>query len=138
MKIMVCCNGSDSTKNALEFAVKSAKAFQADIIAVTVLKGVPQEKANDPDYSKAVLSRAKNALKNADAYFKENNQICETKMLPPNNLSIGQNLVTFADEEKIDLIVIGMGKTSKVGKLLFGSNSQQVLLSAHCPVTLVK
>jgi len=135
---MVCCSRLESTKNALEYTVKLASAFQSDVIAVTVLKGVPQEKANDPEYSKAVLEQAKNTLKNAEAFFKENNQRCETKMLPPNNLSIGENLVKFAEDEQIDQIVIGMGKKSKVSKLIFGSNAQHVLLSARCPVTLVK
>jgi nucleotide-binding universal stress UspA family protein len=49
-----------------------------------------------------------------------------------------EDLVAVADEEKADLIVIGLRRRSPVGKLILGSNAQQVLLQASCPVLAVK
>ncbi len=43
-----------------------------------------------------------------------------------------------ADEHQARLIVIGMRRRSATGKLLFGSNSQRILMEAHCPVLAVK
>jgi nucleotide-binding universal stress UspA family protein len=39
---------------------------------------------------------------------------------------------------KIDLIFLGIVKKSKVGKLLFGSTAQYVILHAPCPVVTVQ
>jgi nucleotide-binding universal stress UspA family protein len=47
-------------------------------------------------------------------------------------------MVEIADEEGADLIVIGLRRRSPVGKLVLGSNAQDILLSANCPVLAVK
>jgi nucleotide-binding universal stress UspA family protein len=48
------------------------------------------------------------------------------------------DLVDVADAEQAVLIVIGLRRRSPVGKLLLGSNAQQILLKADCPVLAVK
>lgn len=50
----------------------------------------------------------------------------------------GEDLVAFAHEHGADLIVIGLRRRSPVGKLVLGSNAQDVLLGADCPVLTVK
>lgn len=46
----------------------------------------------------------------------------------------GAELTRLAADEAVDLIIIGVGKRSRVGKALLGSDAQRVLLSASCPV----
>jgi nucleotide-binding universal stress UspA family protein len=53
-------------------------------------------------------------------------------------LEAGEDLVQLADEHKADEIVIGVRRRSKVGKLIFGSTAQYVVLNASCPVVSVK
>lgn len=48
------------------------------------------------------------------------------------------DLIAVADEVDADLIVIGLRRRTPVGKLILGSNAQQVLLDASCPVLAVK
>lgn len=48
------------------------------------------------------------------------------------------DLVAVAEEVDADLIVIGLRKRTPVGKLIMGSNAQQILLDAGCPVLAVK
>jgi nucleotide-binding universal stress UspA family protein len=49
-----------------------------------------------------------------------------------------EDLVDVAGAEQAALIVIGLRRRSPVGKLLLGSNAQQILLTADCPVLAVK
>ena len=44
----------------------------------------------------------------------------------------------LAEEVDADMIVIGLRRRTPVGKLILGSNAQQVLLDASCPVLAVK
>jgi nucleotide-binding universal stress UspA family protein len=53
-------------------------------------------------------------------------------------LTPGEDIVDFAVDKKVDEIIIGIEKRSKVGKLLFGSNAQYIILEAPCPVVSVK
>jgi nucleotide-binding universal stress UspA family protein len=48
------------------------------------------------------------------------------------------DLIAVAEEVDADLIVIGLRRRTPVGKLILGSNAQQVLLDASCPVLAVK
>ena len=49
-----------------------------------------------------------------------------------------EDLLSIAEANSADLIVIGLRRRSPVGKLILGSNAQQVLLDAPCPVLAVK
>lgn len=49
-----------------------------------------------------------------------------------------EEIVGLASELDARCIVIGLRQRSPVGKLLLGSNSQRILLDAHCPVIAVK
>jgi len=53
-------------------------------------------------------------------------------------LEAGEDLVQLAEEKQIDEIIIGVRRRSKVGKLIFGSTAQYVILNAPCPVVSVK
>ena len=49
-----------------------------------------------------------------------------------------EDLISIAEANKADLIVIGLRRRSPVGKLILGSNAQRILLDAHCAVLAVK
>lgn len=49
-----------------------------------------------------------------------------------------EDVLAVAEEVEAEFIVIGLRRRTPVGKLLLGSNSQQILLGADCPVIAVK
>ena len=49
-----------------------------------------------------------------------------------------EDLLQAADDEKADIIVIGIRRRTPVGKLILGSNAQDILLHASCAVLAVK
>jgi nucleotide-binding universal stress UspA family protein len=52
--------------------------------------------------------------------------------------SPARDLIEAAAEHDADLLVIGVRRRSPVGKLVLGSNAQEILLNAECPVLAVK
>lgn len=49
-----------------------------------------------------------------------------------------EDLISIAEANDAELIVIGLRRRSPVGKLILGSNAQRILLDAPCPVLAVK
>jgi nucleotide-binding universal stress UspA family protein len=49
-----------------------------------------------------------------------------------------EDLLQAAKDEDADMIVIGIRRRSPVGKLILGSNAQDILLHADCAVLAVK
>ncbi len=130
MRILVGYDGSNSGKEALDLAKNHAIAFKGEIDVITsMFKGTEKERED--------MEQAKRGLEYAKALFKENNIPCKTHLLI-RGLTSGEDLVEFAKENRIDEIIVGVKRRSKVGKLLMGSTAQYVILNAHCPVVTVK
>ncbi len=130
MKILVGYDGSNSAKDALHLAIKHAKAFEAEVLVIASLIGGSVTHAVEVEHANEDLAYAK-------ALFDEETIPCETKLLV-RGMTPGEDLVKFAEEQKVDEIIIGTKRRSKVGKLLFGSNAQYVIIKAPCPVVTVK
>jgi len=130
MKIVVGYDGSGVAGDALALAVKYAKAFNGVVDVVTSLVKGTENEIQD-------IAGAEKGLEHAKSYFEKEKIQCMTHLLirgmPP-----GEDLVLFAAENKADLIIIGVKRRSKVGKLVFGSTAQYVILQAPCPVVSVK
>ena len=130
MKIMVGYDRSNVAKEALEIAKKHAKAFDAKVHVLTSL-------ARSPEMEREDIQKAEHELENVRIQVEESGISCTTHAIVSSQ-SPGEDLVQFAQENDIGEIVIGVKRRSKVGKLLFGSNAQYVILQAPCPVVAVK
>lgn len=130
MRVLVGYDGTDAAKNALELARRYAKELGARIVVCTSLVGDSQEQIEG-------IEKAEHDLAYAQAFLNEEGISCETKLLSK-GASVGENIVYFAEEIGADEIIIGVVQKSKVGKFIFGSTAQYVILKAHCPVLTVK
>ena len=130
MKILVGYRGTDVGKDLLELAARHARAFDGKVSVVTSMKG-------GADTDTVEIKAAEDNLAKAKSFFKEKNIPCDTRLLV-RGMDPGDDIVMFAKENKVDEIIIGVRSRSKVGKLLFGSAAQMVILEANCPVVTVK
>jgi nucleotide-binding universal stress UspA family protein len=130
MKIMVAYDGSNASKRGLKLAITHAKAFNAKVYVLTSMVKGEEKHLKD-------IEKAEHDLEYANSLFEKENIPSETHLLI-RGLSPGEDIVQFAKENKIDEIIVGIEKKSKVGKFVFGSNAQYVILEAPCPVIAVK
>ncbi len=130
MKFLVGYDGSNEAEDALKEAQKHANVFDADVYIVTSLE-------QSSTLEKAEIEKAEGELEYLRTPFNIDDIPCETfvavSYLPP-----GEDLIQFAKENSVDEIFIGVKKRSKVGKFVFGSTAQYVILNAPCPVVVVK
>jgi nucleotide-binding universal stress UspA family protein len=126
MKILVGYSGPGVGRDLLDQAVKQAKAFGGEVHVVTSLFGGATTALEKIKGAEDNLEKAKHYL---DAQGVRN-----TFHLLVRGLSPGEDIVLFARENGIDEIIIAVKSRSKVGKLLFGSTAQYVILKAECPV----
>ena len=130
MKMLVAYDGSNSALNALKTAVSYAKVFQATIYVVASLYGEKED-------SKQKIEEVEEQLKKAEALVKEEGIPYEGHLLI-RSMVPGEDILRFAEKNRVDQIYIGIKHRSKVGKLLFGSNAQHIILNAPCPVVSVR
>jgi len=131
MKILVAyAGGLDSDNAVLEVAKKHAKAFNATLYIASSMERVSEKEQMNLQKVEKQLAYVKETL-DAEGIA------CETHILV-RGLTPGEDIVEFAVDRKMDEIIIGIEKTSKVGKLLFGSNAQYIILESPCPVVSVK
>lgn len=127
MKILVGYDDTDTCKKALQVAKQRAIALKGEVIALTSLM-VPDDIQEQ---------EASEALKVAEQIFSDSD-VPFTGEIMITGLHPGEDIVQFAEHQNVDEIVVGVKKRSKVGKMLFGSTLQNVVLNAPCPVLTVK
>jgi nucleotide-binding universal stress UspA family protein len=130
MNILVGYDGSKVANDALDLAKQHAKAFDGKVHIVTSMEGGPEVPREDFEKAEDGLKYAKNIIRRDDIP-------CEAH-LSVRGLEPGEDLVRYAEEHQIDQIIVGVRRRSKVGKLVFGSTAQYVILEAPCPVLSVK
>jgi nucleotide-binding universal stress UspA family protein len=130
MKIVVGYDMTDPSEKAFATALEYAKNLNAHLILVASLVGGTKENVEEINaYEKGLRLAHQKATKSGVK--------CEKHLLMRGNQP-GEDLVAFAKENSANLIVIGVKKRSKVGKLMFGSTAQYVILESGCPVLAVK
>ena len=139
MDILVCYDESDFAKKALTTGMEMGKAFGAELHIFTALSPKENSKQvfefiqNDADIE---IANAKKNMEKACQIVEQAGMTCHTH-ISSQGKSVGEEIIEFAEQIKADYIVIGVHKRSRVGKLLFGSTAQYVILNGTCPVVAV-
>lgn len=130
MNIVIAYDGTKESKEALNIAKLHAEAFHAKVFAVASLTGGRETLPSD-------IETFEQDLEYAQKFFESDGISCEKHLLI-RGMSPGEDLVKFATDNRADELIIGVRRRSKVGKLLFGSTAQYVILNSPCPVLTVR
>ncbi len=128
MKLLVSYDKDVRTTAVMEKAIQRALETEAFVYLT---------KTCASDAKPERISELEKKLEYMKEEFDKKGIQCETHVLI-RGLAPGEDLVKYAKEKKVDEIIYGMKKESRVGKLVFGSNVQYIILEAHCPVLTVK
>ncbi len=129
MKLVVAYRASEIGEKVLAQAVERARQSAAQVYLVTSLVG-------GVDTPEEAIEQARTDLDRAAALLAEKGIAAETHLLV-RGLGPGDDVVQFAQEIGADEILVGIWKKSKLGKVLFGSTAQDVILKAACPVSTI-
>ena len=131
MKFLVCYDETKEAKKALKVAQEHAKIWKAKLEVINTITRVEPLKHSAVKKMEEKMEReVKEILGGGEPPY-------EVQLLLT-DLTSGEQLVKFAEDQKMDLLFLGIVKKSKVGKLLFGSTAQYIILHAPCPVVTVQ
>jgi nucleotide-binding universal stress UspA family protein len=115
---------------ALERAIEEAKLRGSKLVVVNSHRGGRDYDAEDSAKDDQQMSDVKRRLEESGVEF-------DLRQLV-RGFEPAEDLISIAEANDADLIVIGLRRRSPVGKLILGSNAQRILLDAHCAVLAVK
>jgi nucleotide-binding universal stress UspA family protein len=148
-KILVPIDGSEPSFHAAHIASNIANKFNSEIIVLYVV--VSPSKSEYANLTGLVTPKQidmiiENAKKQARDWFNRTEDMIKEKN--PNikvstkviltGVAVYGEIIQYAGQENIDLIVIGTRGRSGVKKLLLGSTASGVVTYAECPVLVTK
>lgn len=139
-RILVPIDFSDNSKKALRYAIPLAEQFGASIILMNVIEPTvfPSDfgfgQMNFPDVEQELVRKAEQELQG----------IIEGVSTTVKIISIVKSgipfveVTNFADEEKVDLIIVATHGRTGVEHILFGSTAEKIIRKAPCPALVVR
>jgi nucleotide-binding universal stress UspA family protein len=143
-KILFCTDFSENSRPAFEYAVDFAQTFGAEMTILHVINssrlGYPAFEVGVPFDLQAVLSSINESVEKAFQGLASECKGCaglETKTASRMGVPANE-IARFAEEESMELIVMGTHGWTGIRHLVLGSTAENVVRTARCPVLTVK
>jgi nucleotide-binding universal stress UspA family protein len=130
MRIVAGFLRSPEGRAALQRAIEEARLRDAELLVVHSAKGGQRDEIEEVLEYREEFERLEQQLNATGVTYR-------LKEFVRGNAP-SEDLLQVAKDEDADLIVLGIRRRSPVGKLVLGSNAQDVLLNADCAVLAVK
>jgi nucleotide-binding universal stress UspA family protein len=137
-RVLVAIDGSDTSINAAEHAISISKKYNAELYAVHVIRTDvdlfgPHETS---ELMVKMRDEGERYLNKVEIKANEKNVQIKTEIISSTNISGG--ILDYAEENMIDLIVVGTRGGSGFKRLLLGSVASHLVTYAYCPVLVAK
>ena len=148
-KILIPVDGSINSMKAIDYAVDLADKYKSELLALHVLYSQSGFAFHKETVAGAITSSSLNDLnleakQEAEKWFEEINKKAEGRNVQIKTevvftvISIVEGILTYAEKENINLIIIGSKGKSGWKKLIVGSVASGISTYAHCPILIVK
>jgi len=138
-KILIPIDGSDSSMRATDFALKLAKHFGSEIIAIYVIDRIILEEISKIHERREVEEEIKRKAKRCLNYVVKS---AEKEGLKASSILVeGQphdQIVRHAESLRTDIIVMGSKGRRGTNRILIGSVAERVIEYAPCPVLVIR
>ena len=130
MNIITGYRNTPEARAAVERAIEEARLRGGKVIIVHSMRGGERDEVSQVLDRREDFDELKAGLTGSDV----DHEFVELGR----GQSPAEDLLEVARQRDAAMIVIGVRRRSPVGKLVLGSNAQDVLLEADCPVLAVK
>jgi nucleotide-binding universal stress UspA family protein len=143
--ILVPVDGSEWSFRAAKYAIKIAKMSNAQIVCVHAVVSLPTSAYANVHAGVLVPRYIEDAKKEAQKWFYEIDAIAKkadvarlSTEIILDVFSVADALITYAERNNVDLIVIGTKGRTGLKKFVLGSVASGVVSHAKCPVLVVR
>lgn len=142
-KILMPTDFSSSSENAMGYAVSFAKEYNAELIVLHVihephrLRRITMSTLPEEEIDKIIVDEIGIVKKAMKQFVKDFVEELNVETLIKSGIPVIE-IVESAEEEKVDLIVMGTHGQTGTRHALIGSVAERVVRNAHCPVFTVK
>jgi nucleotide-binding universal stress UspA family protein len=139
-KILIATDSSESAEKAADFGIEIAGLSRAKVYAVSVIDTTPYYSIPlDQVWSKEVYEQLEQMGYEADSYVEKAAKAAgievESLVLKGNP---AERILNFAEEQNVDMIVVGSHGKGGFERLVIGSVSEKVVRHAKVPVLVVR
>lgn len=138
-RILVAADGSPESREAIAFALELAKEHDSKLYVVHVVSDLHVVATNGfgmvGALPREVTDRDRRCLDEAEALAEDEGVWVRTAVLRGN---VVDEIVTYADNLAVDLIVVGSRGHGSLANALLGSVSRGLLSESRRPVTIVR
>jgi nucleotide-binding universal stress UspA family protein len=142
-KILVAVDGSKPSLDASTYAIELAKKNYAELIVLSIVSPIPNSQfeydniGRMKEFETIEKKEAEQYIDKVKQKATENKVSVKTDVLIKYT-SVVKEIVEYAENYKVDMIVIGSKGRTGLKKLLLGSIANGVITYSHCPVLVVK
>ena len=140
-RILFATDFSEGSSSALPYAIDMAKQYGAKLFLVHVIYDVAKTAGwyvPHVSIDEIYCDMEKSARKELEkCYVDEMRGLQSVEHVVLKGMPY-EEIVRFAEERKIDLIVLGTHGRRGIDRMLFGSTAEQVVRNAPCPVLSVR
>lgn len=149
-KILVGIDGSEYSRNAVNYALDLASKYNSDLFLLAIVPSKVHHGDSSGVFGMVAPSYFEEYKKDAEKWFEEiidhinsseisidiKSKVKSEVITTP--FSTSASILNYAEERDVDLIVIGTRGKSGLKKMLLGSVATDVVTYSYCPVMVVK